>query len=115
MPGLQAGRARPRSGAAVGTAMRDDVHLAEELAVVAERLRVVLRGEPRAPAGVGVHDAHQVHVPQLGVGQDVVLPHVPGAHDAGPHAASARASAHLLVPYRRSARGPGQIPRLEPR
>ena len=53
----------------------------DQLPVVRERERVVLGGHAPRALEVGVDDADEVDVPQLGVDERVVLPHVARSHD----------------------------------
>ena len=56
-----------------------EVDLARELAVIAVGAGPVGGGHPLRLGEVGVHHPDQLHAPDLGQGQDVVLAHVPGA------------------------------------
>ena len=59
---------------------------ADQLPVVRERERVVLGGHAPRALAVDVDDADEVDVPQLGVDERVVLPHVASSHDRRAHA-----------------------------
>ena len=63
------------------------IDLPDQLVMVGEHLRVVVGGDLLGALAIDVDDAHQVDVPQLGVREHVVLPHVARAHDAGPQPA----------------------------
>ena len=60
----------------------DEVHPAEQVAVIRERARAVVRGGRGRALTVHVHDADQLDVPQLGEDEQVVLAHVTGTHHA---------------------------------
>ena len=63
----------------------DHVDPAGQLAVIGEGERVVLAGDLPGALEVDVHDPHEVHVPELGVDERVVLPHVTSPHDRCAH------------------------------
>jgi len=49
--------------------------------MIGQRLRVVVRRDLPGAITVDVDDPDQIDVPELRVGEHVVLPHVTGAHD----------------------------------
>ena len=51
--------------------------------MVHQRAGVVVGRHLGGALPVGIDDASQLDVPELGVGQEMILAHVPGAHDAG--------------------------------
>jgi len=59
-----------------------EVDSADQVAMVGERTRVVVRGDPRGAVAIHVDHAGELDVPQLGVDEDVVLAHVARAHHA---------------------------------
>src|SRR5262245_57691926 len=84
------------------------------------RARAVLPGDEGGPLRVCVADGDQVHVPQLGEGEDVVLPHVSRAHHARTQPPVLRCAYHTRSSLSVSscpdlaARPPGTMPRREP-
>ena len=58
-----------------------EIDLADQLVVVGQRLRVVVGRDLLGAIAIDIDDPDQVDVPQLRVGEHVVLPHVAGAHD----------------------------------
>jgi len=54
----------------------DEVDPTDQGAVVGERARIVVGGHPRGAVAVHVDHTHELHVPQLGVDEHVVLAHV---------------------------------------
>src|SRR4029434_1624406 len=55
----------------------------DQVTMVHERVGVVVGRHLGSALPIGVDDAGQLDVPELGVGQEVVLAHVSGAHDSG--------------------------------
>ena len=96
---------------------RGHVHEAGELAVIAEGARAVGGGQLLGPGKVHVRDAHHVDVPELHEGEDVVLPHVAGAHHTGAQPRLGH-RAHSTLSGRSapsgSAAAPDTMPRLDP-
>ncbi len=66
-----------------------DVDAADEVAVIVERRRFVLRGDRARARGIDVGDADEIDVPQFRVDARVVLPHVSAADDRRAHAPAA--------------------------
>jgi hypothetical protein len=110
--------ARHREVLLGGHRHRGEVDEAGELAVVAEGARPVGGGHALGPLEVDVHHPDQLHVPDLGEGENVVLAHVAGphhrpaklglavlAHEISSGSASARARA--------PASAAGTMPRLD--
>ena len=59
-----------------------EIDLADQLVVVGQRLGVVVGSDLLGPITIDIDDPDQVDIPQLRVGEHVVLAHVAGAHDA---------------------------------
>ena len=103
-----------------GDGHRGDVDQTREVAMARHRTCPVLPGDLVGPLGVRVADGDEVHVPQLGEGQDVILPHVPCPYHAGPQPAVLRCAYHTRSSLSGSSRpgsarcAPGMMPRWEP-
>src|SRR6266566_1094485 len=69
-----------------------EIDLVDQLAMVEQRLGVVVRCDLLRAVPIDVDDTGQVDVPELGVREHVVLPHVPGPDDAGAEPALLRGS-----------------------
>src|SRR5262249_29484437 len=95
---------------------RGEVDLPLELVVAAERANAVLRRHGVGLGAIDVHDAHQLHAPQLREGEDMVLPHVAGSDDGGADAGFARSDHDAVSSLGASPTGadpPRTIPRLD--
>ena len=72
--------ARHREVLLGGHGHRGEVDETGELSMIAEGACTVGRGHPLSAVEVDVHHPDQLHVPDLGKGEDVVLAHVAGAY-----------------------------------
>ena len=97
-----------------------DVHETRELVVGGDGSDGVLGGHAAGPFHIRVADGHEVHVPELGKGQDVILAHVARADHAGPdstlplrahHTRSSLSASSFSVP---ASRPPRTMPRRDP-